>query len=413
MIYKKWFSGLIALLIVFMQGGCLFNDPVSDKTAQVLMSNDKTMLSLKDTVSFYREDASVLQKTSISSLKVADSFDYITTQVARILPMNVEGKTVQANDILISGATAAIAYNYAGSIFAGGLQIIDISNKLKPDIIEEWKFSSIDINAVLIDGNRVLFGGAADSLVWGFKACIGELYLNAKDPQAVEHSLKGLPSFAVTGIARSGNRYAVSSGALDGTVTYLDLNLRPLDSIAVPDARDVDAFTDGICVLSGTTDNTAQTGAISFMDDNGTLTRQISLPDFGSDYHKATIEVYGGQLGLFGLSAAGCKVIDLKSGATLFSAANPLATLPLLPNTNSVSSDANLLFTANGNYGFRVFRIKSADFAQTHLVGYYPFSGLVEAGENYSANHVEFKANYLFVASGVGGVNVYYLNQKI
>ncbi len=97
----------------------------------------------------------------------------------------------------------------------------------------------------------------------------------------------------------------------------------------------------------------------------------------------------------------------------LWQADNPAGNDPAIKtNTNSVSADGNLLFTANGNYGFRIFRIKNGNFSETELVGFVPFDELKAGEEYYSANHVTFRGNTLFVASGVGGVNVYTFTGK-
>ena len=78
---------------------------------------------------------------------------------------------------------------------------------------------------------------------------------------------------------------------------------------------------------------------------------------------------------------------------------------------NSASADGNLLFTANGNYGFRIFRI-TGNFSSVTRVGYVSFTELTAGDEYYSANHIIFKGNVLFVASGVRGVNIYTFDKK-
>jgi len=51
---------------------------------------------------------------------------------------------------------------------------------------------------------------------------------------------------------------------------------------------------------------------------------------------------------------------------------------------------------------------KDDTFAE--VIGYFPFENLKVGDVPYSANHIDYKNNYLFVASGVGGVNIYYLH---
>ena len=83
--------------------------------------------------------------------------------------------------------------------------------------------------------------------------------------------------------------------------------------------------------------------------------------------------------------------------------------------TNSVSSDGNLLFTANGEYGFRVLDVdgNKTDSNFATVAGYYPYNGVTNSnGVNYSANHVVYKSGNLLVASGVGGVQIFNLSKK-
>jgi hypothetical protein len=405
----------LSLVIVacILNSGCLFNDPVRPESDKgVVYSSDRVIAITSDTIVFFEEAADNLSKIISNGNKEVDNFEYIVTQVANVAAPVVNGTIVQANDILISGSTAVIAYCDAGINFSGALQVIDISNKTQPVITEEWKFSTVEINAVLIDGNVIVFGGAADPDVWGFKSCVGSFTIGQSSAETVVQSMRSLPSHALTAITQSGNNYYVSTGALHGKVVNLDKKLNSVDSVDMPDARDIDAFQGGICALYGTTDHAVRKGAL-VITGNDLLTKHIiEIDSFGSDYHKATVEIYAGQTALCGLSASGCTIIDLNTSMTLFSIANPAITAPLLSTTNSVSADANLLFTANGNYGFRVFRIRNSNFSQTELVGYYPFETMHKNGIPYSANHIEFKSNYLFVASGVGGVNIYYLSSK-
>ena len=398
---------ILAMVTTGIIAGCIFNNPITNEYKGVSISQDHSMIRICDTVEIYKEDNALLVKAAASHGSIVDSFSYSITNIARILPVTVGVLTLQANDIVIQGKNAVIASNYGGDIFAGALQVVDISSRSEPVIIEEWKFESIDINAVHLEGNTIIFGGAANPDVWGFKSCIGRVNLGEKNPESIVTSLVALPSHAVTGITHAGNRYYVSVGAENGKVVALDNDLNTVDTIDMADPRDVDAFASGICVLSGITDGGTTNGTVTTFTNDLVQTKKTDVGDFGSDYHKATIEMFSGQSALLGLSEAGAMVLDLAGPTVLFQKDNPSVISTLKPNTNSVSSDANLLFTANGNYGFRVFKIEGANFANTKLIGYVPFEGLTTDGINYSANHVEYKANYLFVASGVGGINVY------
>lgn len=402
---------ILLIIVIASISGCLFNDPTDLTTSDYIkISEAKQMVTVDDTLDVYVEPGD----TTGSAKDARDTVDYgyIMHYVARILPVTVNTMLVQANDVVIHGSIAIIAYNYAGDIFAGAIQIVDITKKGKPRILEELTFTSLDINAVYTDGNSIVFGGAADPDIWPGKSFVGSFPLLNPVPAQIEEALVFLPSHAVTGITKSGDSCYVGTGAADGALVILNTNLTPIDTVLYDDIRDVDAYTNGICMITGTTDSDEPQAYVHLLNNSGVVTAQLPITNFGSDYHKATIEVYGGSKALLGLSAAGCMILDLPTNQTIFTQENPSVGDTLLGNTNSVSSDANLLFTANGNFGFRVFKIKGSDFSKTEHVGYYPFEGLTENGENYSANHVEYKANHLFVAAGVGGVVVCALTER-
>jgi hypothetical protein len=108
-----------------------------------------------------------------------------------------------------------------------------------------------------------------------------------------------------------------------------------------------------------------------------------------------------GTYAYLGLSVKGFQVCDLVGENILFTFDNPDA--DPLHVTNSISFADDLIFSANGEYGFRVMRYTPAATSAT-IVGFYSFAGLTDGGgQNYSANHAAFRNKYLFVASGAGG----------
>jgi hypothetical protein len=407
---KNVWLGLIAVTLFF---SCdLFNGGEEHVLAsQFLLTDPDGITLVGDTVQFYEENGDTAAKVPILGKKVKD-IGYDVVLAAMIDPVDVGGYIVQANDIVISGNKAYIAYNYAGEPFKGAVQVVDISKKGEPEIIDELLLPSMDVNALYVDGNKLLFGGAANPDVWGFKSFIGRINTDDMVPDSIASSITALPSHAVTGIAKKGDAYWVTTGAADGKLAIISKSLTDTATIDLPDGRDIDEYRDGVIMIAGTTDNDATTGKVVLVSANDTSRQEIPVPDFGSDYHKATIEVFEGTTALLALSEAGFKVMDLTDGTIIYEAANP-DMADGLPYTNSVSSDSDLIFSANGEWGFRVFSVQNKQFNATTVAGYYPFEGLTDAEDkNYSANHVEYKSGHLFVAAGVGGVQIFTLDKK-
>ncbi|MBN1980805.1 MAG: hypothetical protein JW795_04700 [Chitinivibrionales bacterium] len=399
---------------------CAPHKPI-DESMGISVSTDHQIVTKNDTLSIYVEDSipwmakrqAGQKPKKVDNLIGSDDSSYILVRVAQILPITVEGNTVQANDIVIHGNHAYIAYNTAGDLCAGALQIIDISTPDNPAIVDELKFATMDINALYVNGNKLVFGGQTDSEMWGFKSFVATLDPNEILIDNIINSIVGLSSHATSGITRHGNTFYVSVGAQNGRIEALNSDFSRIDSLLVDDVRDVESYQNGIILVAGTTDNLSTTGKVVIADANNLHNPQeFQIVDFGSDYHKATIEVYEGTTALLGLSAAGFQVFNLNTYSKIYEIANPVATATVKTNTNSVSSDGNLIFTANGGYGFRIMRPKNKQFESTEIIGFYNPSIDDPTETGYSANHIEFKSNYLFVASGSTGVQVYSLKKK-
>ena len=157
--------------------------------------------------------------------------------------------------------------------------------------------------------------------------------------------------------------------------------------------------------------------------------------EFGSPEKKATIEVYGNKYAFLGLSEAGFQIVYLRDESeigdpveSVFTIGNPTGLdWTTKTDTNSASYSDDLLITANGEAGFRVFRVtESLDGAElvsnfAQKVGFVPFDETDPDSDGifWSANHVEYRKigsssaeGFLAVASGVGGVNLYHLQIK-
>ena len=405
---------LIVLALVLFLASCDLFTGGEMHTDQFDISSSGTIELLGDTVYVYEEDSDSVAKLSKSAVfaKKKKDIGYDLVLAARIPAVAVDGYNVQANDIIIEGNTAYIAYNYAGEPFRGAVQIVDIKRKGEPEIIEEVRLSSMDVNALYIDGNDLIFGGAADPDIWGFKSFVGKINTKSVSSSDIAASITELPSHAVTGITKKSGEYKVTVGAENGKLVSLSSDLVIQDSLDLPDGRDIEEYQNGVIVIAGTTDNDEADGKVVLVNSGNSVTDEITVPDFGSDYNKATIEVFEGNTALLALSEAGFKVLDLRDNSFIFEAPNP-DMADGLPYTNSVSSDSDLIFSANGEWGFRVFTVQSKKFDETAFAGYYPFEGLTDnSGQNYSANHVEYKSKHLFVASGVGGVQIFTLDKK-
>lgn len=409
----------ILLIITVFLGGCfLLPENEEDKTIYLEKSNEKKIEDKDELVDIYSEE--IEENESSTSIKKAlkrapkkiENFKYNIKYVARVLPVNVDGVEVQANDIIIKGNKAYVAYNYAGEEFRGAIQIIDITNSEAPDILEEILFKEMDINTLYLDGNSLIFGGAANPLIYEYKSFIGKINnLSNIDLNDIQESFRIFKrSHGITAISKKGSNYYLSAAAKNGVIYMTDGNFNKVSEIEKADVRDMEEYKNGVIALKGTTDN--QEEAKILLLENDKVTKEQIIDNFSSDYHKATIEVYDNTYAFVALSSLGFKVYDISTddlSESVFTLTNPEGNDDYL--TNSVSYDDKKAFVAIGEFGVRIIDVKNignknSDFGSN--IGYINFTELQnEAGENYSANHVEFRSKSLFIASGVGGVNIY------
>jgi hypothetical protein len=396
------------LIVCTLFFGCLLpEEEVIDEYENILIfSGDNSLVDDTDTlISLESEDP---------SRAPVENFEYTIEQIAQIDPTIVNGHTVQANDILIFGPKAYVAYNTAGPVFDGAIQVIFKLGK-KVFLTMEIQFSDMDIICLYRQGSEIIFGGMANPDVFeGKRSFIGRINLIRPKASDIADSIVFLSSYAATGVTSYDDNVYVSLGAADGGIKILDKDMVPVQGtldepdILADDIRDIGNFDDGVIALAGTTDSDASTASLLILKD-GALDNSIPIENFDSPEAKATVEV-NDNYAYLGLSAKGFQVYDMISEELLFTCDNPDE--DPLHVTNSISYNDNLIFSANGEYGFRVLDY-TPSASSAEIVGYYSFDGLMDdEGQNYSANHIAFRSKYLIVASGAGGVLFYELSNK-
>lgn len=331
------------------------------------------------------------------------------TYVAQTQPITSGAATLQADDIAIRGDRAYIGYNLAGPTFGGAIQIMDIHDRAHPTILDTIRFKDLKVNTVWLDGNLLLFGGGASPDGWPFRAFIGEIRLDHLDPAAILSGVKGLPSYATTSIRNTGGRIYAGVGAKDGGVAILDDQLNQTAFVPDADVRALDTYKDGVVALAGTTDAGAK--ATPTLDIIRTaLVSQTPIHATLQDYGRAAVDIKGETLWT-ALSVSGVSAWDMKSLTTpAFALVDPGNSD--LMTTNGVSSDGDFVYVANGEYGFRVLKQGGDhDKAFAHLIGFHELAGDAYGGQHYSANDIAVGGDWLFVASGVGAVNIYHLQK--
>ncbi len=379
--------------------------------------------------------------------------------LARILPPKVDGNYVQSNMVLLStnGKKAFIAYNTAGDTFRGAIQIVNVDAlSLLLGITTEYKFSDMDINSIYLDGDTLFFGASQNPDNNSDFAMTFVGHISISNPESLATvkanmvrlnlnddlaALSPRGSYAVTSITGTNSSYFISVGAYPGgilkvskTLVNNKLDIANAVFTQYSDVRSMTSFNTNLYALQGTDLGDGNTAAANgnVLLNNGSSWTPYSISDFGPAGYKATIDLYKdpskNENGLIflGLSANGLKVMSMadSDGALtqIASISNPALSAAsiaegYLANTNSASYDSDFIFSANGNYGFRVFKnsnngsnkITNPNF---QIVGYHNMQGLTYGGVEYSANDSAYRNQVLLVAAGEGGVCVYLLLTK-
>lgn len=452
------------------------------------LSAEDGITYLEEPVDVYEEAADTPEATVRASGDASargkgpkvENFEFVITRVANALPVQVDSSTVQANDVIIVADHAIVAYNTAGNTFAGAIQIISLATPTRPVITAELAFPNVDINTLavsdaeadLFDDLTLYFGGAIEPGVGHQteRAFVGSIdlgllseisrreagsFITETIDAAAALSTTSTTYYVTTGVAVFDGSVYAAAGADPGVVVSLSADLGTegarlstvegeTTSANLYDIRDIEPFRGGLVAIAGTQGAGAPDDAriMVIRDAGGSFSihdrSTQTIADFGSQDAKATLEIYRGRYAFLGLSEAGFKVYylhdvsdDEATTDPIFSIGNPTVGWSTKTATNSASYAGSLIFTANGEAGFRVFRLNPDERTRlrdagreprgrgrpldAQLVGFVPFDGTDSDGDGvyWSANHIEFvydqssRKGTLVVASGSGGVNFY------
>lgn len=333
------------------------------------------------------------------------------TLVASVSPPMVNGETVQATSVALQGANkAVVSYNMRGAPRLGAIDWLT-NFKNKPRISASASFNDSDVSAVSSDGNFVYAAESTSSSDFPYPAVIERLKL-AGDKLTLDQNLRlPLTSYVATSVLRTDNGVYATSGDGGHVFAFDENSLSLLGQYPLDDARWVAWDKDGgrLVVVQGTPGRISLFSEGEFPGGSMSLLNTFPFPGANVPESKSTADIAGDKA-FIAAGPDGVQIVCLNDGRSLGSVPRPdPAALGLDPSvvvTNAVSVDADLMFISNGEAGVYIAR-GSEDFdatgcsqQQIERVGRLEFPDL------QSANHVEFKNDYLVVAAGLGGVKI-------
>lgn len=402
------FSAPLCVLLLF---GCK-DQPVEVDTAsenitdgRISITNNTADLSARIT---YYDDRDVTLDTTVvpSPGRLAKSAAPLNLKYrAKVSPPSVNGSTLQATHIILVGTSAYVTYNVAGSSYLGGVDVFDVSNKNKPTLISQALFNQTDVSSVTYANGKLYLAESTSDTAFQYPAVVEEITLSANKLSLTTRRI-GVTSFVATDVAEFGGKLFVASGS--GGTGVGGLNVIDLATFTVVAS---DQFLDARSI--------AIDGATAYVL-QGTPARLRSY-NTGSNVYTGTLDIGGANIpeskstvkialdrAFVACGDEGTKIVSLPGGALVDSL--PRVTVsgldPGLTVTNAVSIYKDLVFMANGEAGVYLAQaavdLETVPTTDPNLT----VRGKMEFGTAESANFVASSNALVFVATGLGGLNI-------
>ncbi|WP_245800036.1 LVIVD repeat-containing protein [Zobellia uliginosa] len=382
----------------------------SDETTVFKDTEDDISIEAKASVlenSILYDDAGVLEirKTDGSTGKTSKTIeemagDYPLTLVARVDPPSYTGgDNLTASHVDVDGNYAYVSYNTVEDGYAGGIDIIDVSDPNNPKVTSRLYYSNADINAVEYDNGYVYAVGGVDSeksaratsnsFIVKIPASGGKLDVSRELTYGFQEG------FTANDVEVTTNGILVTSGK-DGLLTsYKKTDLSTKNDVSFSDLRSV-AYENGVVAVLDASQG------VSIMDENFVERKIIAIDsDFGQS-SKRTLDFSGEKI-IVSEGAKGAGVYNMDSGSLIEYIPillNPVGTETENIVTNAVAMNEEILLMANGGAGLCL--TEDVD-GQTNIVGVVDLDG--------SINYVASKGDYVFAASGKAGLQIVKLNR--
>ncbi len=319
-------------------------------------------------------------------------------QIATVDPPVLDGQAMRATHVAVNGNYAYVAYTKEGSTYLGGIDIIDISDKFHPVITSRMTTGVSDINALFYKDGTLYFTGATSLPEATDRAIIGMVSASAGEFTSAfsTHSVTGQAGVDIFPLENKVVALSGSDGII-GAYSASDLSMADMGEKPYSDLRS-GAYSNGkLVVLSGTS------GLLQLKTDFFDTEKSISTPNLVAE-SKRTISFLGNLI-MVSEGANGVGIYDLETGTQV--ASLPINMLPdtqVIPSekvTNAVATSNGFILMANGGAGFGITKLNDS-----HQISE---EGLAEI--DGSANYVQAKGDYIFIASGTGGLRILKMSQ--
>lgn len=359
----------------------------NQSTTSITINNDAAALNQRLD---YTNSGVIAVENSITTGKFASTNATTTfplVQIAEVKPpVDSNGRTLQASHVAVNGNYAYVSYIMRGEIYSGAIDVIDISDPYKPKLVTSALIANTDIASLAYSNGNLIIGGAKDidkdasltnpAIVINMQLSSGLL--------TTTYKTNPLESRVTTDVAANSSSYFAVTGD-NGSLFKLNSSSRAVENkAAMADLRSIALTSDKIVTLSGTKGINIYNASTLALQKSFSTSADVS----GA---KRTMDVDGTKL-LVSEGANGLGVYDINSGSKLQTISIPTAGEDNV--TNAVSVNDGYAFLANGALGLNVYQTGS----QLSLLGSVGIAG--------SSNYVKSSGDYIYVASGTGGLKI-------
>ena len=394
-------SAILGLVVSCSDETTVYSDPQDDiqlESNQQILANS-IVYDNAGVLDIFEDDTATAGKSS-KTTDEEQAGDYPLTLVAQVDPPSFSGATnLTASHVHVDGDYAYVSYNTVEDGYAGGIDIIDISDPNNPKVTSRLNYSNADINSIKYENGYVYAVGGVDaeksvtatsnSFVARIVASNGRLDIDAGITYGFQEG------YNATDVETTSNAVIVTSGKEGFLTSYSKNNIEIQNEIPFADLRAVAVNNETIAVLDASK-------GVSILNDSFQTIKEIAIDsDFG-DNNKRTLAFSGDNI-IVSEGSKGAGIYSVSTGTLL-------EYVPILINpegvdsgdvvTNAVVTNEDILLMANGGAGLCLSEDQGDN---TDLVGIIELKG--------SINYVESKGDYIFAASGKSGLQIVKLNR--
>ncbi len=341
-----------------------------------------------------------------------------------IAPPIVNSVSLQASDITVNGSDVYIGYNTAGTVEAGGVDVIGIGSGGAPTLKASTTFADTDINKLFVDSaNSKLYAvgntssGETGAILYRFGLDVtGGLDASPESKVLRSAADADVPAHTGTGVIKAGG-YVYAVTGMNGGLSVLNAaDLSSAAFTAVENARDITlGIANDVLVVSGQTSlASAKVGSYSVA--TGAAVNDTMSTFSGSTIDSGKSTIFAGTNGYVATGGEGGTKFVCYNGTSIGSMPIPTG-LGLASSevaANAVTFGNGIIYVAQGGAGVYMYAIgqpllnlAGCNGFQVNYVGRFALTG------RQSANNVYYSNGYLVVATGNGGFQIIEVTQGV